>query len=305
MTKALLTEANFDHYEQRARGGVGTLIVETSAVAYPVGATCRRQPSLSSAECVAGFTELAARVHRYGSKLFVQICHHGKTALVDTLEGRDQLVPSAPLPETDMAGFFADLTMTELMRMAEPVGGKMPTQRQASTDDIAEVIDQFGDAAQRVQASGCDGVEIHACHGYLLSSFLSPYWNRRDDSYGGSIEGRTRLMREVVREVRKRCGNAFGIIVRLDGLEAGIDGGITPALAAEHARAAGSCWSRRHSCKRHRGTQLRGRIHRRSAAVEAGSVPRTRPYGERGGEHPRDCGRAHRRVHRRRDARGG
>ncbi len=72
----------------------------------------------------------------------------------------------------------------------------------------------------------------------LLSTFLSPAWNRRDDAYGNSLEGRTRLLTEVITEVRDRCGPDFAVIVRLDGHEYGVEGGITIGDAADHARAA-------------------------------------------------------------------
>jgi len=230
-----LTDANLSHYEERAAAGVGLLIVETSAVMWPVGATSRRQPSLSTDACIPGFTELAKRVHAHGAKVVVQMCHHGKTALVDTAAGRDQLVPSAPLPPTDMRGFIRDLTMAELMRMGEKTGGASPTHHEATADDLAEVVEAFAAAAARLQHAGCDGIEVHAAHGYLISTFLSPHWNRRTDDYGTTVEGRTRLLRQVVSAIRVRCGTDFVIIVRLDGQEFGVDGGITLDLAVQHA----------------------------------------------------------------------
>ena len=230
-----LTDANLSHYEERAAAGVGLLIVETSAVMWPVGATSRLQPSLSTDACIPGFTELAKRVHAHGAKIVVQMCHHGKTALVDTADGRDQLVPSAPLPPADMGGFIRDLTMPELMRMAAKTGGVPPTHHEATADDLAEVVEAFASAAVRVQRAGCDGIEVHAAHGYLISTFLSPHWNRRTDAYGSTVDGRTRLLREVVSAIRQRCGTDFAIIVRLDGQEFGIEGGITLDLAVQHA----------------------------------------------------------------------
>lgn len=234
----LLTEANIDHYEQRAAGGIGLAILETSAVAYPVGATSRHQPSLSSDACIDGLHQLATRLHAKGTRVIVQACHHGKTALVDTLEDRDQLVPSAPLPAMDYGSFAIDLTMDELMRMGNRMQGKTASHRQATVDDLAWVVDQFADAAERIATAGCDGIEIHAAHGYLISTFLSPHWNRRDDGYGGTVEGRTRLLREIVAAIRSRCGAGFVVVVRLDGCEFRVDGGITPQLAAQHAQAA-------------------------------------------------------------------
>ncbi|MCU0311790.1 MAG: FAD-dependent oxidoreductase [Acidimicrobiales bacterium] len=229
-----ITDLTIAHYEARARGGVGLLILETSAVAWPVGATSRHQPALSDDRFVPGLTRLGEAVHRHDTKLIVQMCHHGKTAGVDAQDDRPQLVPSVPLPEDELD--ISAISMDELMKMAVQTGGKRPTHRAATTDDLAWVVDAFADAAARVQAAGLDGVEIHAAHGYLLSTFLSPRFNRRDDDYGGSVENRARLLTEVVTAVRRRCG-AFALVVRLDGREYAA-GGITPDLAARYARLA-------------------------------------------------------------------
>ncbi|MBX3207338.1 MAG: NADH:flavin oxidoreductase [Labilithrix sp.] len=87
--------------------------------------------------------------------------------------------------------------------------------RAATEDDLARVVGQFADAAARAKAAGCDGVEIHGAHGYLLTQFLSVTQNRRSDGWGGSLEGRARLIREVMRAVRARTGPAFTVGVRL------------------------------------------------------------------------------------------
>ncbi len=230
-----ITDLNIAHYEARARGGVGLLILETSAVAYPIGATSRHQPALSEDRYIPGLRRLADAVHAHGAKVVVQMCHHGKTAGIDAAEERAQLVPSVPVPSypPDMA----NITMDELMRMAATTGGKMPTHREATVEDLAWVVEQFADAAARVQEAGFDGVEIHAAHGYLISTFLSPLYNRRTDEYGGPTERRTRLLREVVQAVRTRCGDGFAVIARIDGSEYHPDG-VTPELASEHAQAA-------------------------------------------------------------------
>jgi 2,4-dienoyl-CoA reductase-like NADH-dependent reductase (Old Yellow Enzyme family)/thioredoxin reductase len=230
-----ITDLTVAHYVARARGGVGLLILETSAVAWPVGATSRHQPALSDDRFVPGLSRLAEAVHRHGARIVVQACHHGKTAGVDAMEDRPQLVPSVPLPAEDVD--ISALTMDELMKMAALTGGKRATQRAATAEDLAEVVQHFADAAARVQAAGFDGMEVHAAHGYLISEFLSPRFNRRDDEWGGSLEGRARLMVEVVRVVRQRCGPSFAVLVRLDGTEHA-EGGITPDLAARYARVA-------------------------------------------------------------------
>lgn len=233
----LITDRVVAHYEERAQGGVGLLILETSAVAYPVGATSYHQPSLSDDDCIPGLRRLAEAVHRHGAAMAVQICHHGKVARIDTLEGREQLVASVPVPfpRPDLDNITAD----EVTRIAAVTAGNRITHRAATAADLDEVVEHFAAAARRVQAAGLDGVEIHAGHGYLISTFLSPLYNRRDDSYGGTAENRARLLSRVIVAVHRACGDGFAVLVRLDGCEfepGGSPGaGIDPALAARYA----------------------------------------------------------------------
>lgn len=232
-TDGELTERNLAHYEARARGGTGLLVLETSAVAYPVGATSRHQPSLADDRCIEGLSRLATVVHRHGAKLLVQVCHHGKGAGVDVKEERAQLLPSVPPPPAEVS--IDHFTVPELMRMGAVTGGKAATFHEATADDLAWVVEQFAAASERVQRAGLDGVEVHAGHGYLLSTFLSPKYNRRTDDYGGTAENRARLLCEVVRAIRSRCGDGFAVIVRIDASEHA-EGGIVPADAVAHAR---------------------------------------------------------------------
>ncbi len=231
----LITDETVAHYEERAQGGAGLLILETSAVAYPHGATSRHQPSLSHDGVIDGLARLADAVHAHGSRMVVQVNHHGRISGVDTAEGRPSLVPSLPVPEVDVSEIMVDTTMDELMGMATLTGGKMPTYEEASAETLDEVVERFADASERVQAAGLDGVEVHAGHGYLLATFLSPAWNRRTDRYGGSTDGRARLLVEVVTAIRNRCGPDFTILVRLDGRDYAMANGITPELAARYA----------------------------------------------------------------------
>src|SRR6478609_3462625 len=142
-----ITDLTIAHYEARARGGVGLLILETSAVAWPVGATSLHQPGLSDDRFVPGLERLARTVHRHGAKMVVQVCHHGKTAGVDAMQGRDQLVPSLPLPKEQVD--ISALTVDELTKMAALTGGRRATQRAATAEDLEWVVGQFADAAAR------------------------------------------------------------------------------------------------------------------------------------------------------------
>ncbi|MEZ4333830.1 MAG: FAD-dependent oxidoreductase [Myxococcota bacterium] len=216
------------YYEERARGGVGLIITEVCAVAYPRGATAHRQLAVSSDDHLPGLRQLTDRVHRHGAKIALQLVHHGKVARVDTQEGRPLLMPSRPRFQgaNDMAN---DLSREEigLLMKAAGTGTRKPEIRVADADDIAWVVDAFASAAERARRAGFDAVELHAAHGYLLSEFLSPAWNFREDAYGGSRENRARLLCEVIRAAKARAGQDFPVWARIDCREFRVPGGIT------------------------------------------------------------------------------
>ena len=90
------------------------------------------------------------------------------------------------------------------------------TPKEATKADIKVIVAKFGDAAVRVKKAGFDAVEIHAAHGYLLSQFLTPYYNRRTDEYGGDIHNRARIIYEVIAEIRKRVGRSYPIMIKIN-----------------------------------------------------------------------------------------
>ncbi len=111
-----------------------------------------------------------------------------------------------------------------------------------SIDEIGEIVQDFAQAARRFKEAGWDGVEIHAAHGYLLSSFLSNYTNNRTDQYGGSVQNRARIVGEVMEETRKLVGDDFPIMIKLNSSDSGsyvgegFEGGIDQELFVETAK---------------------------------------------------------------------
>jgi 2,4-dienoyl-CoA reductase-like NADH-dependent reductase (Old Yellow Enzyme family) len=185
------------------------LITENTSAAYPHGANSQHEMALSHDRYLPGLSTLTERVHAPGAKIAVQLAHHGKVARLDANEGRELLMPS--LPEFHGSGdMMRDLTGEEIRIMAESMGhlGR-PKIRAASAEDIEWLIDRFADAALRARNAGFDAAEFHAAHGYILSEFLSPVWNRREDEYGGTQEKRARLLCEVIRAAKERAGNDF------------------------------------------------------------------------------------------------
>jgi 2,4-dienoyl-CoA reductase (NADPH2) len=230
------------YYEERARGGVGLIITEVCAMAYPRGANSKNQMALSSEEYLPGLRELTQRVHAHGARIALQLVHHGKVSRLDVKEGRDVLVPSEPSFHGAM-DLARDLSPEELGLLIAAVGGEQPKLRAATAEDLAGVVDDFASAALRAKAAGFDAVEIHAAHGYLISSFLSRAWNLRDDEYGGPHENRARLLCEVLRAAKERTGGDFPVWCRIDATEFRTPDGISfdeAQQTAELAEAAGA-----------------------------------------------------------------
>jgi 2,4-dienoyl-CoA reductase-like NADH-dependent reductase (Old Yellow Enzyme family)/NADPH-dependent 2,4-dienoyl-CoA reductase/sulfur reductase-like enzyme len=214
------------YYEERARGGTGLLVMETAAVAWPAGSTMPNTVGFSEDRFIPGLSQLTERVHRHGAKIAAQLNHGGKIAQEDVAAGRPVLVPS--IPERGASDMFELLTPEELGNFVKAAGpdGKGPRYHVLAQQDIDELVAQFASAAQRAKQANFDAVEIHAGHGYIISSFLSPAVNKRDDHYGGSRENRARLLCEVIRAIRAAVGAGFPILVRLDAKEFRVEGGI-------------------------------------------------------------------------------
>ena len=231
----LISNKTLQHYEDRAKGGAGLLILETSAVKWPDGATSKHQPSLASDEAIPGLKKLAERAHKHGARIIVQACHHGRISGLDISRDVPVLVPSLPIPSFDTLGMTYNTTNEELIKMATLTEGKFPTFKAASVEELEEIIEAFVSAALRIKKANLDGIEIHAAHGYLISTFLSKAWNKREDEWGGSIENRTRLLSKIVKKIREECGSNFAIVVRIDGREYGLENGITLEEASNTA----------------------------------------------------------------------
>jgi 2,4-dienoyl-CoA reductase-like NADH-dependent reductase (Old Yellow Enzyme family) len=186
-----------DFYERLAAGGSGLLFTGHCFVErrgrYSPGMT-----GLVSAEHAAAFGSVIDAVHGHGARIFAQLNHAGSQSRVPDVQ------PIAPS--------VVDNAQT----------GRKPAE--ASAADIREVIEAYRSAAGFARDAGFDGVHLHAGHGYLLSSFLSPYSNRRTDEWGGPLENRNRLIREVVAAVRDGSGD-LPVTVKL-GMRDFVDGGL-------------------------------------------------------------------------------
>lgn len=231
------------YYGARAEGGAGLLIMGSVAISWPVGSGNARQVAISDDRFIPGLASVADAVHAHGAKLAVQLQHAGLNALNDVRDGRPQLTPSVPVHKDDDMGPY--LFPDEAAKLAAPFVA--PTAklhyREATEEDIAWVISEFAAAAERAQRAGIDAVEIHAGHGYLVDSFLNPAVNQRTDRWGGSLENRARLLVEIIRAIKARCGAGYPVWCRMNGVEFLTEGGITHEDAkrtAQLAEAAGA-----------------------------------------------------------------
>lgn len=177
------------------------LIITGHAFVSPEGRACPRQMGVHHDTMLAGLTDMAAAVHAQGGRIALQIAHAGCYG-AHQLSGQEAIGPSA------MDGI------------------KAPVCRAMSADDIRRVTDAFAAAAVRAQKAGFDAVQIHAAHGYLLSEFLSPYFNGRTDGYGGPVENRARMVLEVYRAIRAAVGPDYPVLIKLNS-EDFVGGGVT------------------------------------------------------------------------------
>lgn len=198
--KGFCTQRNIDMLVERVRGDVG-LIITGMAFVKQEGKAAPWQLAVYGDEFVEGLTNLARAIHDARGKVVLQLAHGGCYA-PSALTGHDPLGPSAN--GTD----------------------KFPQCLEMSLHEINQVVEAFGMAARRAQKAGFDGVQLHAAHGYLLSQFLSPFFNKRSDHYGGSIENRARLLLEAFQAVRNEVGEKYPVFVKINS-EDFVEGGLT------------------------------------------------------------------------------
>ena len=182
------------YYAERAKGGIGLIINEYTGVDDVDSIPTQHNLRMAQDYNVKAAEELTETVHIYGAKIFAQL-HHGGATSKSVFTGRQNLSPSG-VPMTP--------------------AGEVP--REMTLEDIKRVQDKFIAAAVRCKKAGYDGVELHAAHGYLMTQFLSEYYNRRTDQYGGSLENRCRFIDEVIAGIREKLGN-YPISVRICGDE--------------------------------------------------------------------------------------
>lgn len=198
--KGRVTKRYVDHIASIAKGGVGMMVLEASFIDQ-TGRGFKNQLGLQDDRAIPGLKKLVAAAHRYGAAIGPQIYHAGRQTLKETT-GRQPVAPSA---------------------IPDPLEQQMP--HALTVPEIRAIVNEYGEAARRAKAAGCDFVEIHGAHGYLVNQFLSPFSNKRTDEYGGTQDKRNRFMLEVYVAVRGAVGPKFPVTIRLSADEM-VDGGL-------------------------------------------------------------------------------
>lgn len=223
------TETMMNYYEERAKGGVGLIFTEITRINDITGASSFGQLGMSHDYQIPALREMADRIHKHNCKIMVELHHPGRQNL-------GLMIGTVPICNVG-SKLMGNLYTKILTQAVIPQGKKLQDKhivprtvapskcerskmsdsvnRELSVKEIKRIICQFVEGAVRVKKAGCDGVELHAAHGYLIQQFLSPNTNKRTDQYGGSLENRMRFLLEIIDGIRSNCGKDFPIVVRL------------------------------------------------------------------------------------------
>ena len=201
--------AVLNHYAERAKGGVGAIIVEVTCVDTPLGLNTKGMLVIDDDKYIPGMARLASVIHEGGAKAFLQISHTGRGA-------RRAIIGAQPVGPSPVA-----MPYSFMMGLANE------TPRELTIPEIHEIEEKYAQAALRAKKAGFDGVEIHSVGYYLGQQFLSSTANIRTDEYGGSRKNRIRFHLNIVKRIRELCGDDFALIVKLSVVEQGKDGGIS------------------------------------------------------------------------------
>lgn len=202
----MVTQDHILHYEARAKGGTGLIIVEAAAIA-PEGRLSHDQLGIWSHEHIPGLRRIAQVCHEHGAVVMIQIHHAGLKATSEVTK-----MPVAPSVDEDKPS------------------------RELTLDEMDIIKRDFLEAALRAKEAGFDGIELHGAHGYLLNQFASRVTNRRTDEYGGDLVKCMRFPLEIIGDIRRELGQEDFIIgYRMGGNEPTLKDGIKIAKLLEEA----------------------------------------------------------------------
>jgi len=207
-----VTDELVSRYRLIAKGDTG-LIIPGYMYVLPSGRAFKPQTGIHKDDLIPGLKKISDAVHKEGGKIVFQLVHAGRQTKKD-VAGETPLGPSSSGRDT--------------VYFVKP--------RKMSEEDIRTVIQAFGKAALRAVEAGADGVQIHAAHGYLVNQFLSPFFNKRKDSWGGSDENRFKFLKEVFLEIKRSVPDDLPVMVKLNTRDYTPKEGITLPLAVKYAQ---------------------------------------------------------------------
>ncbi len=188
-TEVHMNKEMLAYYESLARGGVGLLIVESPTIDYPKGARWPERYRIDQDRYIEGLAELVTIIHKHKCPAFMQMNHDGPWQVK---------LPFVPRPLFSGSPIAASAVS---MQAENDFHNEVP--RALTIHEIEDIVEKFVNAAVRAKKAGFDGVDINAASSHLLHNFLSPFWNRRDDIYGGNHENRARFVTQIVRRDKK------------------------------------------------------------------------------------------------------
>lgn len=211
-----VNQALLDYYAEKSEGGYISMIIIEHSFINKQGKASEGQLSVANDDVIDQLKQLAETIKNNGTHAIMQINHAGSAA------------------SSEVTG----LDIVSSSDTANPRTGIVP--KELTVDEIREIVQEFKEAAVRVQKAGFDGVEIHSAHGYLLNQFFSPLTNKRTDEYGGETKDRIKIHLEIISAIRQAVGEDFPILLRL-GASDFREGGTTiedsKIAAAEFERA--------------------------------------------------------------------
>ena len=194
-------------YEAVARGGVGLLVVESPTIDYPRGARWKYRYRLDDDKYIEGMKGLVDVIHKHGCPTFMQMEHDGPW--------------QSPVFDNTPPTFEGPPIGASAVKIDSPADFHHDLIRPMTIPEIKELTEKCIKAAARAQKAGFDGVDINAGSSHIFHNFLSPFWNKRTDEYGGSQENRSRLLVDIIKGIKQACGKDFPITVCINGFEVG------------------------------------------------------------------------------------
>ena len=195
-----------DHYEALAKGGAGLVTVGPAPLGVPPGMGYL----MDDDRFLPGMKRLAESIQKYDCPAFLQMFHIG---------------PMLP-PFLESSG-VRSVAASSLDKNELPLPG-LAIPKELSISEIEGIVQEFGTRAERARKAGFQGIELNAANNHLLNSFLSRVWNKRQDAYGFStLEGRAKIVVDIIQEIKRRSGKDFAIIALINGAEPGLEKGIT------------------------------------------------------------------------------